>query len=93
MGKDSVQISAAATLLADAHRHVQDPLTKSRAEDADEPQRVAKHYMQHIINSANMEIEATQAAGIVLGMPSASGLESLLLPPALNELNTISSFF
>ena len=31
MGKDSVQISAAATLLADAHRHVQDPLTKSRA--------------------------------------------------------------
>ena len=73
MGKDSVQISAAATLLADAHRHVQDPLTKSRAEDADEPQRVAKHYMQHIINSANMEIEATQAAGIVLGMQSASG--------------------
>lgn len=73
MGKDSVQISASATLLADAHRHIRDPLTMSSAEDAGQPERNAKHFMQHVINSANMELEATQAASIVLDMPSSTG--------------------
>ena len=73
MGKDSVQISASATLLAEAHKYVHDPLTMSRAEDAGEPERNAKHYLQHVLNAANMELEATQAAGLVLGMPSSTG--------------------
>ena len=76
MGKESVQISAAATLLADAHKHVHDPLTRSRAEDAGEPERNARHYLQHVLNASNMELEATQAAGIVLGMPSSVGSHS-----------------
>ena len=60
MGKDSVQISAAATLLAEAHKHVHDPLTMSRADDAGEPDRNAKHYMQHVLNNANMELRGIQ---------------------------------
>ena len=70
VAEDAVQISAAATLLADAHRHVHAEQTRSSADDAGEPQRNAKHFMQRVINASNMELEATQAASIVLGMSS-----------------------
>ena len=77
MAKDSVQISAAATLLADAHRHIHSEGGRSCAPDTGEASRNAKHFLQRVINSANMELEATQAASIVLGMPSASGSHAI----------------
>jgi len=33
-------------------------------------EELAKHFMQRVINASNMELEATQAASIVLGMSS-----------------------
>ena len=76
MGKDSVQISAAATLLADAAKHVTNADTMSRAENSGTAERTARHYVQRVINASNMELEATQAASIVLGMPSSTGSHS-----------------
>ena len=77
MGKESVGINASAQLLVEAHKHVNDELTASTAEDAGEPERIAKHFMQHVINSSNMELEATQAAGVVLGIGSSGGSENI----------------
>ena len=71
MGKESVQISAAATLLADAAQHVHD--FPSSADDVGQPERNARHYMQHVLNASNMELEATQAAALVLNMSSSTG--------------------
>ena len=77
MGKESVQISAASTVLIDSHKHVHDVRTASTAEDSGEPERNAKHFAQTVINNSNMELEATQAAGIVLGIRSSGGSEHI----------------
>ena len=47
------------------------------AVDVETHERTAKHYLQHVINAANMEFEATQAVGLVLGMPSSTGSNCL----------------
>ena len=90
MGKDSVEISASATVLVEAHKHVHDELTASTAEDAGEPDRIAKHFAQHVINCSNMELEATQAAGIVLGIASSGGSDSIEYIGAW-DLNKVAS--
>ena len=77
MGKDSVEISASANVLIEAHRHVHDPLTASTAEDTGEAERNAKHFAQHVVNCANMELELNQAAGIVLGIHSSGGSDNI----------------
>ena len=66
MGKQCIQISASASVLLDAHRHItQYPST---AEDSGEPERNAKHFAQWVLNHADVvELDGTQAAGIVLG--------------------------
>ena len=77
MGKDSVEISASANVLVEAHNYVRDELTASTANDTGEPERIAKHFAQHVINCSNMELEATQAAGIVLGIASSGGSDNI----------------
>ena len=77
MGKDSVEISASANVLVEAHNYVRDDLTASTANDTGEPERIAKHFAQHVINCSNMELEATQAAGIVLGIASSGGSDNI----------------
>ena len=65
--RDSVEISASATVLADAAKHNrQHPST---SEDHDAPDRIAKYFAQRVLNS-NMEMDATQAAGVVVGHSS-----------------------
>ena len=68
MGKDSVNISASASVLHEAHRKVHDH--PSSADDKCTAERTSKHFCQHVINHASMELEATQAAGVVLGIKS-----------------------
>ena len=68
MGKDSVNISASASVLHESHRKVHDH--PSSADDKCTAERTSKHFCQHVINHASMELEATQAAGVVLGIKS-----------------------
>ena len=69
MGKDSVNISAAATVLHEADKKVREH--PSSADDKLTAERTSKHFCQHVINHSGMELEATQAAGLVLGVKSA----------------------
>ena len=68
MGKDSVNISASASVLHEAHSKVHDH--PSSADDKCTAERTSKHFCQHVINHAACELEATQAAGVVLGIKS-----------------------
>lgn len=71
MGKDCVEVAATGSVLLDAHKHVMEH--ESVAEDAGCEERRAKHFAQRVINHAAMELEAVQAAGLVLGMGSSGG--------------------
>ena len=68
MGKDCVEISAAASFLVDAFEHIKN--YPSKAADSGDLERNAKHFVQRVLNHVNMELDATQAAGIVLGQSS-----------------------
>jgi hypothetical protein len=71
MGKQCIQISASASVLLDAHRHINQ--YPSTAEDSGEPERNAKHFAQWVLNHADVvELDGTQAAGIVLGHDASS---------------------
>ena len=67
MTKDSVEISASATVLADAAKHNRKHI--STADNNDDPERIAKYFAQRVLNS-NIEMGATQAASVVLGHSS-----------------------
>ena len=66
--KESVEISGVGTTLIDAHAHNKE--YTSAAADAGTEEREARRFAQRVINSAAMELEAVQAAGLVLGMGS-----------------------
>ena len=55
MRKESVDIAASATVLAHAERVCVRHHTSS-AEDAGQPERNAKHFVQHCLNHAHMEV-------------------------------------
>jgi hypothetical protein len=75
MGKDSVNIKDSAVVFADAAKHVKEYI--STADDTGTSQRTAQNLAQRIINKASVELEASQAAGIVLGLRSSNGSETL----------------
>ena len=71
MGKQCIQIAASASVLLDCQRQITEH--PSTAEDSGEPERNAKHFAQSVLNYADaVELDGTQAAGIVLGQ-DASG--------------------
>ena len=59
----------------DAHKNVHK--YPSQAEDSGTSERYAKHFIQHVLNHACMELEATQAASIVLGIGSSGGSDAI----------------
>ena len=75
MGKDAYNISASATVLHEAQKAVR--ANPSSAEDALSADRTAKHFCQYVNNHACMELEATQAAALVLGIDSYGGSDAL----------------
>jgi hypothetical protein len=75
MGKECVEISACATMLLDAYKHIKE--YPSSAEDSDTYDRIAKHFCQRVINKGCMELEALQAAGVVLGIPSSGTSDAI----------------
>ena len=75
MTKDAVDINASASVLIDAFKNIQEH--KSTAEDSGEAARNAKHFAQAVANKVNCELDATQAAGVVLCMGSSYHTDSI----------------
>jgi hypothetical protein len=75
MAKECVETAASATVLIDAHKH--NKQYASTADDAGTIEREAKYFCQRVINHAAMELEAVQAAGIVLGLHSSGSSDSM----------------
>ena len=69
MIKEAYQVSQALSVLCDARKHV--AAYPSIAEDSGAPDRTTKHFLQRVLNKSLAELSATQAAAIVLGVPSA----------------------
>jgi hypothetical protein len=69
MTKGQLNISASVPVLIDAAKHIKEH--PSIAADSGEPDRDAKHFLQHILNRPSVEMEATQAASLVLGQDAA----------------------
>jgi hypothetical protein len=74
MGKDCVEISASATMLLDAYEHIKK--YPSSAEDTGTIDREAIYFCQRVINTGGMELEAVQAAGVVLNIPSSGAFDN-----------------
>jgi hypothetical protein len=75
MSKDSVAISLSASVLVDAQKHVLK--FPSKADDSGSADRTAMHYLARVLNHSDMELEGTQAAGIVLGQKSSGASASI----------------
>ena len=75
MGKDTVDISASASVLIDARRNIDK--YPSKATDTGEADRTAKHYTQRVLNFADMELDATSAAGICLNQNSSGSSDTM----------------
>ena len=75
MGKDSVQISASASVLVQAFKDIKK--YPSTAADSGSATRTTMHFAQRVLNHVSMELEATQAAAIVLGHASSAGTDEI----------------
>ena len=70
MSKDSVAITASASVLIDAYKH--NEKYASTAEDADSTDRKGKYYCQRALNHSTMKLEGHQAASLVTSLPSSA---------------------
>ena len=77
MGKMVTQISASASVLKDAHEQIKAFPSGAEDRETDPQGREAKHFVQYVINHSQMELEATQAAGLVLNLSSAGGSDKV----------------
>ena len=75
MQKDSVVISAAASILCDARDHI--ARYESRADDKGTDSRTAKHFLARVLNSATAELALSQAVSVLLRSPSADSSEPM----------------
>ena len=75
MTKSAVDICAARSVIVDAHKHIQE--FPSSAEDSGTVDRSTRHFVQRIINKSTMELEASQAACIVLQQESSTCADTL----------------
>ena len=75
MGKDCVQISASASMLLDAMKNITE--YPSTADDTGTQARRTIHFCQHAINKGCVEMEALQAAGVVLTIHSSGKSDAI----------------
>ena len=87
MTKSAVDICAARSVIVDAHKHIRE--FPSSAEDSGTVDRSARHFVQSIINKSTMELEAAQAASIVLQQASSTCADTLKFA-SLWELRTLA---
>jgi hypothetical protein len=74
MRKDCVEIAGSASVLVDAYKHIKE--FQSTALDSGTKERQAKHFCERVINTG-MELEAVQAAALVLGIPSSGASDPI----------------
>ena len=77
MGKNSVEISGGASVLIDAHKHVEQYPSVAEDAEANPTERLAKHFCQRVVNTAALELEGVQAAALVLGIPSSGASDKI----------------
>ena len=75
MSKDSVAISASASVLVDAYKH--NKMYASTAEDAGTMDREGKYFCQRAINHSTMEMEGVQAASLVASLRSSDSSDAV----------------
>jgi hypothetical protein len=75
MSKDSVAISASASVLVDAYKH--NKKYASTAEDAGTLDREGKYFCQRAINHSTMELEGVQAASLVASLKSSGSSDAI----------------
>ena len=73
--KTTTELSSSASVLAECAKYIQE--FPSSAADSTQFERNAKHFAQRVLNTASCELEATQAAGVVLGIPSSKSSDVL----------------
>ena len=73
MTKVDSKIMESAPILLAAYERIKD--YPSSAADAGEPDRIAKHFAQRVLNHRSLELEATQCAALCLGISSAQSSE------------------
>ena len=76
MIKEAYALAASLSVLLDARKHIE--AYPTQAADAGSNQRTAQHFLQRVLNSTAAEIAPTQAAALVLGMPSAGHSHSFV---------------
>ena len=69
MIKEAYALAASLSVLLDARQHIEK--YPSKASDSGANDRTSKHFLQRVLNSETAELSTTQAAAIVLGVPSA----------------------
>ncbi len=75
MSKDSVAITASASVLIDAYNH--NKQYASTAEDVGSIDRGGKYYCQRTLNHSTMELEGHQAASLVTSLPSSASSDAI----------------
>ena len=68
MIKDAFELAACLSVLADARKNIHK--YASTADDSGTPERTVRHFLHKVLNAGNKELSPTQAAAIVLGIPS-----------------------
>ena len=68
MVKEAYALAASLSVLLDARKHIE--AYPSKADDSGATGRTSKHFLQRVLNSTTAELAPTQAAAIVLGIPS-----------------------
>ena len=76
MVKDAYALAASLSVLADARRHIDQ--YPSNADDAHTAARCTRHFLQRVLNAGGTELAPTQAAAIVLGVPSSGHSHSFV---------------
>ena len=75
MVKEAYALAASLSVLLDARQNIAAYPTQASDSGAD---RTAKHFLQRVLNSTTAELAPTQAAAIVLGMPSSGHSHSFV---------------
>ena len=66
--KDAYELTACLSVLVDAREHIDQYPSTAQEDTRDD--RTSKHFLQRVLNASATELSPTQAAAIVLGMPS-----------------------
>ena len=77
MAAAAAGVAASLSVLLDARQQIQ--AYPCKASDSGANDRASKHFLQRVLNAGAVELASTQAAAIVLGIPSSGHSHSFVL--------------